>query len=193
MDFYQIFSGIEATGIATWVRESLYGLPIVNALHVISIALVFGTIFVVDLRLVGWQSVTRPFTNVAGDLLKWTWLGFAVALVTGLLMFSANATTFYVNTQFQLKLAAIALAGINMMVFELVTVRSVSQWDTDRTTPNAARFAGFASITLWVSVIVLGRWIGYSKGFNFDAPMDIDFDLDNLFGAAGQFIAPYVG
>lgn len=182
MDFYQFFSSIEQTGIASWVRESLIILPIVNALHVVGIALVFGTIFIVDLRLIGIPTATRPFTRVARELLHWTWAGFALALITGLLMFAANATTFYINTQFQLKMVALLLAGLNMAVFEFLTVRSVAGWDNEPRTPPAARFAGFASIALWISVIILGRWIGYTKGFNFDAPVDID--LDNLFNAA---------
>lgn len=181
MDFYQFFNAVEQSGIAIWVRESLLALPVINALHVVGLALVFGTIFIVDLRLIGIPTATRPFTKVAGELLHWTWVGFGIALITGLLMFAANATTFYVNTQFQLKMVALLFAGLNMAVFEMVTVRSVARWDNERWTPPSARFAGFASILLWVTVIVLGRWIGYTKGFNFDAPVDID--LDNLFGA----------
>lgn len=184
MDFYDFFAAIEATPIATWVRTGLNVLPFINVAHIVAVALVFGTIFMVDMRLIGLQSVTRPVTRVARDLLKWTWVGFGIAAVTGLLMFSANATTFYINTQFQLKMVVLVLAGLNMVVFELITARSIADWDTQRITPNAARFAGVASILLWVSVIVLGRWIGYTKGFNFNAPIEVD--LDNLFSAAAS-------
>jgi hypothetical protein len=179
MDFYQIFSAIEQTGLAQWVRESILALPIINALHVVGVALVFGTISIVDMRLIGFQSVTRRYSYVADELLKWTWIGFAFALATGLLMFAANATTFYVNTQFWVKMGFLALAGINMFVFELVTVRSVKEWDDQKITPPAARLAGFASLTFWTLVIIFGRWIGYSKGFNFDMPTDVN--IDDLF------------
>ncbi|AEQ50148.1 DUF6644 family protein [Pelagibacterium halotolerans] len=183
MDYYSFFAAIENSAIGAFVRETLNVLPIVNVFHVLGIALVFGTIFMVDMRLIGLQSVTRPVSRVANDLLKWTWVGFALAAVTGLLMFAANATTFYVNLQFQLKMVALAFAGLNMVVFELVTARNMAIWDGERRTPPSARFAGFASITLWVLVIILGRWIGYTKGFNFSAPPAGDLDLDNLFGA----------
>lgn len=183
MDFYSIFAAIENSAIGSFVRETLNILPIINVFHVIGIALVFGTIFMVDMRLIGVQSVARPISRVASDLLKWTWLGFAIAAVTGLLMFAANATTFYINLHFQLKMIALAFAGLNMVVFELITARNMSHWDNERRTPAAARFAGFASISLWVLVIILGRWIGYTKGFNFSAPPAGDLDLDNLFGA----------
>ncbi|WP_338607891.1 DUF6644 family protein [Pelagibacterium nitratireducens] len=183
MDFYSFFAAIENSAIGVFVRETLNVLPIVNVFHVLGIALVFGTIFMVDMRLIGLQSVTRPVSRVANDLLKWTWIGFALAVVTGLLMFAANATTFYINLQFQLKMVALAFAGLNMVVFELITARNMANWDTERRTPPAARFAGFASISIWALVIILGRWIGYTKGFNFSAPPPADLDLDNLFGA----------
>jgi hypothetical protein len=169
MDFYSFFAAIENSAIGTFVRETINALPIINVFHVVGLSLVFGTIFMVDMRLIGLQSVTRPVSRVAQDLLKWTWVGFA--------------TTFYVNLQFQLKMVALVFAGLNMVVFELITARNMAHWDNERRTPPAARFAGFASISLWVLIIILGRWIGYSKGFNFSAPPPSDLDLDNLFGA----------
>ena len=182
MDFYDIFVAIEASPIGTWVRDSSRGLPLINAVHIIAVAMVFGTIFIVDLRLLGVASRNRAFTKVATDLLKWTWIGFALAVVTGLLLFAANATTFYSNTQFWFKMGALALAGINMFVFELVIIRNVEEWDTDGTPPVQARISGLLSIGLWCTVIVFGRWIGYTKGWNFSAPSEID--LDNLFFGA---------
>lgn len=190
MDFYQLFAGIESSAVGTFVRESLFWLPVINAVHIVAVVLVFGTIFVVDLRLIGIQSMSRPFTRVAGDLLKFTWLGFAVALTTGLLMATANATTFYVNTQFQIKMVLLLLAGLNMMVFEFVTVRKVAQWDTASMTPLSAKIAGILSIGLWSAVIVFGRWIGYTKGWDFSAPDDLD--LDNLFGAVASMVLSHV-
>lgn len=182
MDFYDIFVAIENSPVGTWVRNSAHGLPLINAAHIIAVAMVFGTIFVVDLRLLGLQARNRAFTTVARDLLKWTWFGFALAVVTGLLLFAANATTFYSNTEFWFKMGALALAGVNMFIFEVITVRSVEEWDTAPTPPPAARIAGLLSIGLWCTVIVFGRWIGYTKGWNFSAPPEID--LDNLFFGA---------
>ena len=69
------------------------------------------------------------------------------------------------------------LAGINMLVFELITAKSAPSWDIDVTPPNAARLAGALSIVLWVAVIVFGRWIGFTKGYDFSIPEDVQFDF----------------
>ena len=73
------------------------------------------------------------------ELVRWTWGAFGIALVTGVLLFMVNAVTYHRNTAFWLKMAAIVLAGINMLVFELVTAKSVPSWDKGVTPPGAAR------------------------------------------------------
>ena len=187
MDLYALFQWLEFTWFGTFMRDSVYGLPIVNAIHVVSVVTLFGSLITVDLRLIGVLAPTRTFTRVAHELLKFTRVGFAGALITGLLMVAANATEFYVNKIFWFKMATIVLAGLNMMFFELRTMKTVSTWDSALPTPGRAKLAGFVSIALWTGVIFLGRWIGYTKGFDFDQPIDID--LDNLFSmlAAGGF------
>jgi hypothetical protein len=174
----EIVQRIEATGIAEWMRLSLKAMPIVESIHVLAAATVFGTIFIVDLRLLGIPGVARPFTRVSGEMLRLTWIAFALAVVTGALMFAPNASTYFVNTPFRFKMLALLAAGLNMIVFQLVTYRGVGAWD-ERMPPRAARLAGVLSILLWVTVIFLGRWIGFTKGYDFDAtpPPDMDFEF----------------
>ncbi|NDV02823.1 DUF6644 family protein [Pseudoroseicyclus tamaricis] len=188
MDFYALFQWLENSDVGAWMRDSVYALPFINALHVVSVVVLFGSLITVDLRLIGVLARTRTFTRVSQELLRFTWVGFAGALISGLLMLTANATEFYVNKIFWFKMGTIVLAGLNMMFFELRTMKTVSHWDATCPPPDRARLAGVLSISLWTAVIFLGRWIGYTKGFDFDAPIDID--LDNLMFsmlAAGGF------
>ena len=57
------------------------------------------------------------------------------------------------------------LAGLNMLVFQLVTFRTVGTWDAAVRTPPGARFAGAASLACWLGVVAFGRWIGFTIGF----------------------------
>jgi hypothetical protein len=177
MSFDGIVKAVETSGIAEWMRTSVMAMPVVEAIHVLAAATVFGTILVVDLRLLGFPGTRRPFTRISDEMLRLTWAAFAAALVTGSMMFAANATTYLGNTEFRLKMLALLLAGLNMAIFQLVTFRTVGTWDADRTPPLAARMAGAASILLWVGVICLARWIGFTKGYNFEVPENIDFDF----------------
>jgi hypothetical protein len=59
-------------------------------------------------------------------------------------------------------MSIMALAGINMLVFELITVRGVQDWDLKPTPPPQARLAGGISITCWLLIFVFGRWTGFT-------------------------------
>jgi len=157
----QFLEWLQGTRLAIAITETWF--PLVESFHVITMAIVAGTIFIVDTRLVGLTSLKLPFTYISGRLLPWTWAAFACSVVTGTLMFMANAATYYENTPFRVKMALLVLAGLNMLYFQKVTFRTVSAWDSGRA-PSAARLAGFISIGLWCAVIGFGRWIGFVVG-----------------------------
>jgi hypothetical protein len=115
--------------------------PWVESAHVVFLAAVAGSILMVDARLLGMATQHLRFSYVAQRLLPLTWIAFVGAVITGGLMFMANATNYVANTPFLVKMVLLAALGLNMLYFHLVTYRSVEQWDTGRT-PPAARAAG---------------------------------------------------
>jgi hypothetical protein len=149
---------LQGTSLAVAIAEDWF--PAVESLHVIAMALVAGTIFIVDTRLIGLTSAKLPFTYVSHRLLPWTWGAFVLAAISGSLMFIGNAVNYFENTPFRVKMLLLVLAGLNMLVFQLVTFRGVAVWDSGRP-PPAARLAGALSILLWCGVIGFGRWIGF--------------------------------
>lgn len=177
MDLIGIVQRIEASPLGEWMRTSVKAVPVVEAIHVVAIAIVFGSILVVDLRLLGIGDGRRPYTQVSHEMLGWTWAAFVVAAVTGVMMFAANATTYYENIPFRFKMLALVGAGINMAVFHLVTGRNVDEWETRSSAPAGGRAAAIVSIVIWTAVIFLGRWIGFTKGYDFSVPEDVDFDF----------------
>jgi hypothetical protein len=152
------FEWLQSTPLAVLVGETWF--PWVESTHVVFLAVVVGSILLVDARLMGIGSRHLLFTQLSRRLLPWTWGAFAGAAVTGSLLFIANATTYVGNTPFLVKMALLAGAGLNMLFFHLVTYRSVTQWDGGKPVP-AARAAGIVSSLLWIGVVACGRWIGF--------------------------------
>jgi hypothetical protein len=165
--------------LASTIRQSLYLFPVIESLHVIGLTMVFGTVAILDLRLLGLASMHRPFTKIASDVLRLTWPAFALTVITGLLMFITNASGYFNNLQFRCKMALLALGGINMLIFELTSGRTVRSWDQDAVPPMGGRLAGAISILFWIGVIFLGRWVGFTTGGHVTPSLDIN--LDNLF------------
>lgn len=162
MTILEICDWIEHTAPATAIRESAILFPLIESIHVIALTFVVGSIWIVDLRLLGIASRNRPMTKLTNEILPWTWGSFVLAAVTGLLLFSSIATRYYENIPFRIKLVLLALAGLNMLLFHSTTYRSVANWDTDAKPPTAARVAGGASIAFWVAIVAVGRWIGFT-------------------------------
>jgi hypothetical protein len=152
------FAWLQATPLAVSVSEDWF--PYIESAHVVCLAIVAGTIFIVDTRLIGVTSRQLRFTYISDRLLPWTWGAFTCSAITGSLMFMANATNYISNTPFLIKMSLLLLAGVNMLYFQLVTFRTVQTWDAGRPS-SAARAAGLVSIVLWCCVIGFGRWVGF--------------------------------
>jgi len=157
-----ILTWLEKTSLAMFIHESKWAFTTIEVVHVIAISLVIGTIAIVDFRLLGLASTKRPFTQLAREVLPWTWVAFALAAIAGSLLFISQATAYFMTTTFWIKMSIMALAGINMLIFEFITVRSAQEWDLDPTPPPPARLAGGISLTCWLLVFVFGRVNGFS-------------------------------
>jgi len=103
----------------------------------------------------------EPVSQVAGQLLPWTWAGFAIMFASGGLLFAAEAAKIYSNPAFRLKLLLLFLVGLNPLIFHFTIYRDVATWDTSPITPARARLAGFLSLSLWAGIIITGRAIAY--------------------------------
>lgn len=161
MSLEQALTRLQDLSFPTQIRESDWLFPTIETVHVFALVLVVGTIMTVDLRLLGVANKERPFSQVASEMLPWTWTAFAIAALAGMLMFSSKALTYYSNIPFRLKMVCLLLAGINMMMFHWLGTRHLEAWDGGRP-PRAAKLAGGASLLLWTTIVAAGRWIGFT-------------------------------
>ena len=162
LPFAALISYLEDSSIADNIRENDLLFPLIESVHVLAICLVVGSILVVDLRLLGFASTSRPVSRVTGAILPLTWCAFVVAVASGGLMFISNASKYLSNGYFVAKMVLIGVAGLNMLVFHFVGARDLPKWENDRRPPLPARLAGGASILLWIAVVACGRWIGFT-------------------------------
>lgn len=162
MTIHTLLEALYATGLAAEIRENEFAFPCIESVHVLAVTLVVGSIAVVDLRLLGWASRDRLVSRLCADVLPVTWGAFAVAVLSGFLLFASNAPKYLENPYFRGKLVLIALAGLNMLVFQLVVGRGLPAWDARWPTPRAARLAAVLSLVLWMLVVACGRWIGFT-------------------------------
>jgi hypothetical protein len=141
---------------------------------------VFGTIAVLDLRMLGLASTRRPVSRIAIDVEKWAVTAFALTAATGALMFMTNAAVYYHNIFFRLKMAMLVLAGLNVAMFELTARRSLQRWNTDAKAPFAGRAAATISLVVWIAIIFMGRWIGFTTTRVTDTKPDPGVNIEDF-------------
>lgn len=130
-----------------------WAFPLVQSLHFIGFAFSIGTIAIVDLRLLGLVMRREPAAVLAADLKPWTLTGLVMMLVTGPLMFSADAVNYHNNPSFQFKMVCLMAALLFHFTLHRQATRSESiPW---------ARLAGGVSLLLWTAVVAGGRMIAF--------------------------------
>ena len=144
------------------LHESIWGYPVVESIHVLTLCLFLGFAIVLDLRLLGISFRSTPVSQVASRLLPYTIAGFVIMVITGALLFFAIPVKTYLNVFFRIKVVLLILAGINVAVFHTTIERTVAVWDTDPIPPFRARLAGGLSLFFWAGIVVAGRMIAYN-------------------------------
>jgi hypothetical protein len=183
VDIASMLDWLQRTSLAVQIRDSLFAFPLIESAHVIGLSLVFGTIAIVDLRLLGVASTHRSFQRLASDTLKWTWAAFALTALTGTLMFMTNATVYFHNVYFRAKIVLLVLAAINVIVFEVTDGRTIQRWDKAASAPPLGRAIATVSLVVWVAVIVAGRMIGFTTTRASQAePAPVETNFEDLLG-----------
>ncbi|UEM06382.1 hypothetical protein JL101_013415 [Skermanella rosea] len=151
---------LEHSALGETLRQALWLYPAANVLHVLAVVAMVGSIFAFDLRIMG-VARSLPLAALARLLLPIAAGGFAVAAVTGFLLFTADATAVWNNPVFVYKLGLIGLGLVNIVVFHLIPWRGVETWNTDLPSPGLAVAGAFVSAAAWAGTATLGRLIAY--------------------------------
>jgi hypothetical protein len=160
MPQFDPWTWLENLPLAIYIGETWW-FPFLESIHVLASTFLVGSILMVDLRLLGLAGRSHAASRITREIVPWTRGAFAVSALAGFGMFISQANRYVDNRAFQVKAVLLILAGINMAVFHLRTVRSMPRWDTAAVTSGTARLAGVASLLLWIGIMLAGRWIGH--------------------------------
>ncbi len=149
---------LEQSTLAQTVRQSLY--PLIQIVHILGFSVAFGCVFAFDLRLLGYY---RQFSiiDAATFLLRFTHLGFGVALVSGFLLFTVQPTVLVMNAAFQFKVLFLMMAGVNAGLFHWKFLNPLKRGYRPDKMPLVMIAIALVSLSAWVGMIVCGRLIAY--------------------------------
>jgi hypothetical protein len=152
---------LNGTSWSVYLRESELAFPLTEAIHLIGLGISVGTIMWVDLRLLGFTMARERVSDVVTRLERWAIGGFIVMFISGLVLFLGKPENYYTTTAFRIKMLMLPLAGLNVLFFHKKVYPHVAEWNESAAVPWQGRLAGFISMTLWLAIIIAGRWTAY--------------------------------
>lgn len=159
MDPAALAAALEASALGEWARGSSFGYPLANLIHLLGLVMLIGGIGVLDLRLVGLFR-DLPAGVLARRMIPLAAAGLLLLGPSGFVMFAADAGPLVRSDMFRLKLAAIAVALINVAVVQVCWGRRLAAWDAGP--PPLAKVTAAVSLSLWLTAAALGRLIAYA-------------------------------
>jgi hypothetical protein len=160
---------LQAWLVRTFARGTLpaafmrthWGWPAAESVHFIGLSLLFGTLVVWDLRLLG---VGRriPFA-AAHTLLRWTGIGFALSAGSGVMFLMTEPTEYIYNPSFHFKMLCLAIAGLNALAFYAAGYGRAVMRGAQDVAPRMAKLFAVISLLAWLGVIVFGRLLTFYR------------------------------
>jgi hypothetical protein len=154
-----LLTWLEGTRFAQWLLVSTIGWPVMLSAHAIGLAIVVGIVIALNLRMLGLYG-TIPLTSLH-ELMQVAWVGVAINLVTGLALFTTQATTYVTSLPFLLKIGFVVLGCANLTIVQRTLRRDGPSWEANGAVPPLGRALAGSSLFFWVMAVVAGRLIAY--------------------------------
>lgn len=148
---------------STWISQvmtmSPFAWPVCETLHFVGLALLIGGAGLMDLRLMGLMRGV-PVRAVM-QMRKWAMLGVAINAVTGVLFFIGAPDQYIHNPAWKAKLLFLAVAMVNVAIFETTQGKRMLALSADADTPRSFKVAGAVSMVSWFLVLYFGRMLPF--------------------------------
>ncbi|WP_289031953.1 DUF6644 family protein [uncultured Paraglaciecola sp.] len=154
-----IIDTLNATALSDWVMNNAVVFPALEIAHFLGLSLLFGSLLIVDLRVVGFAK-TLPIRHVE-KFIWWAIIGFGINLISGLLFVVGDSDRYLINIAFGAKMGVIILAGLNTLYFMKRTKPQLDAGLESNQLTKSAHAIAWLSLICWTAVIILGRFIPY--------------------------------
>lgn len=152
------FEWCETLWLGQFVVGSNWLFPVIESVHLLALALLGGSILLVDFRLLGLGLRDRAVSELARDARPWMIAAVVAMVLTGVPLFLSEPIKCYYSTAFWIKMTTLPIA----LVFAFTVRTRVTRSESVRNTARRQQLVGALSIALWFTVAAAGRWIGFS-------------------------------
>lgn len=151
---------LQSTWVGVLVAESLWGYPLFETVHSIGMAMLIGSLGLINLRVLGYKP-DLPLLEMQ-QLLPLAWLGFTLNAVSGALLFSSDAVYFFSSYTFRIKMVLIVLGGLNAALLGRRIFRDAAAGGSAAPPAASTKVIAVTSLLFWFGAVCAGRLIAYA-------------------------------
>ena len=151
---------LQGTWVGVLVAQSLWGYPLLETIHTIGMAMMIGSLGLINLRVLGYKP-ELPLLDIR-QLLPLAWLGFTLNAISGTLLFTSDAVYFFSSYTFRIKMVLIILGGINAALLGQRVFREAAAGAPAPPAAAGTKWIAFLSLVFWFGAVCAGRLIAYT-------------------------------
>ena len=155
MSLLDVFESLEQSGIGLLIRESLWLFPAFEAVHLLGLSVLGGSLLMVDLRLFGVGIRSRTPEQLVRTARPWLVGSIVILMGTGIPLFLSEAVKCYYSYSFWVKMSALGAGLVYTFLIKHPVIRHGAG-------PGVQAVIGVLSLAIWLTVAGAGRWIGFS-------------------------------
>jgi hypothetical protein len=157
----QFCDWLSRTGISVAFQSTNWFVPLVQTVHIIAIAILLTTVYVISFRLIGITRGAQPLASLAARSAPWVWTALSVLLVSGILLTVTEPARELLNWVFRIKMLMVFLLAVILWIVQSRTRRNPQYWTESPMRRRAARAIGIVFIIVGAGIVTAGRWIAY--------------------------------
>ena len=136
-------------------------IPAIQSVHIIGIAVVLGSVFMIYLRILGWAGMDQTLRQTTSRFGPWLNGGLYLMLVTGVLMVIGEPVRELVTLSFWLKMFLVAVSTVFALIFQISLQKNERRWEDILVKRRSIQGLAIVTFLIWVCIIILGRLIAY--------------------------------
>lgn len=148
--------------MSAWIDTHFWAIPILQVIHILALAAAFGSVVMMNLRILGLAGNSRTMTQTARRYMPWVWWALLFLIVTGVVMIIGDPPRVLVNAIFWIKMVLVVVVILVSLWFQGSVSRRMANWETTHDGRVAIRVGAAGIILLWCAVMFAGRWIAYA-------------------------------
>jgi len=152
---------LKVTPFSVALQSASWAVPLVQTIHILAIGAVIASGLMIALRTLGWVAPDQTLASANLRFLRVIWWSLPVLLLSGVLMISAEPARSLENPAFVLKMGLLLFSIAVNLGYQTPLKRNPDFWELSSARRRVGQLVAFLSLTLWIAVIVSGRWIAY--------------------------------